>query len=188
MYLWERNVELCNIYYKYAVMCLLSVVRVTVTYDYTLNTCYAHCIYFVHIPWVFIKYWNNRCEWKMRFPTPSFRVIWEGSPRRQGEGCEQLSPASEKTCFSGRRKHVAKPSPRVSPSLQDFMCLQRSRRQILVGAGLGFLSLGFRASSGALSSPLLLLHFRVSKKKKKEVIRFVLSRCICSSSDLPKLV
>lgn len=188
MYLWERNVELCNIYYKYAVMCLLSVMRVTVTYDYTLNTCYAHCIYFVHIPWVFIKYWNNRCEWKMRFPTPSFRVIREGSPRRQGEGCEQPSPASEKTCFSGRRKHVAKPSPRVSPSLQGFFvpAMQQKADPRWSRAWLFVSWISCLLRSPFLTSPAAA--FQSLKKKKKEVIRFVLSRCICSSSDLPKLV
>ena len=30
--------------------------------------------------------------------------------------------------------------------------------------------------------------FQSLQKKKKKVIRFVLSRCVCSSSDLPKLV
>lgn len=51
-------------------MCLFSVMCVTVTHEYTLNTCYAHGMYFVHVPWVFIKCWNNGREWKMRFSLP----------------------------------------------------------------------------------------------------------------------
>lgn len=59
----QRLLQICCI-------CLLSVLCVTVTCDYTLNTCYAHCIYFVHIPWVFIKSWNYHYDCKMRFSLP----------------------------------------------------------------------------------------------------------------------
>jgi len=97
-----------------------------------------------------------------------FRVIEETSP--QGEGCEQLSPAWEQTCFSGRRKRVAKLSPRVSPSRWHFLCLRAAEGRASPEQSLAFCRLDFvppqepfpRLSCCCISEP--------PKKKKKKLL------------------
>lgn len=139
--------------------------------------------YIEHVPWYTYPGYLLKAEIGF-LPPPCFTLYRKDPHADKERAVSSFRQPRRRLVFVAERSMLLN-CPLKWLHLSRIFVTMCSRRQVLLGAGLGFLYLGFCVSSGALSLPYQLPRFRASKNK---VIRFALSRCICSSSDLPKLV